>query len=141
MRSKYPERLENVPSIPGVDLTKFMHVVQDMETGLVYASDHGGPYERAHAFITQMVTGKPYRDPGPLNPLTADPSEVASMLEYLVIEFRPDLEDHPRLGRACEALAGNMGSSNNQKVLGDCETNYDRWDIMLETAIGGLDRK
>ena len=61
------------------------------------------------------------------------------MLRYLIAYYRRDLLKHPDVDAACRGLAENLKSPNNQKQLKRRKTNYERWDIMIETLIELLD--
>lgn len=112
-----------------------MVVHHDVETGEVLCSENGGPFVRAHAAIRAMVTGEPYRDPGPINPLTAGKAEVRSMLLYLARYYQPSLANHPDLtseaNNVIEALRGPIYSGS----LSELSNNYERWDRFTSELI------
>ena len=126
-------------------------IIFNEETGDVLMSEDGGPYERAHAFIKAMVTGTVYRDPGQLNPVAsyavrrspqrkaAHDAEVVSMMRYLIDYYRTDLLTHPALDRVLEEIAAVNDSPAARKGLSALNTNYDRWDLLIESVVDCLD--
>jgi len=127
------------------------HVVADADTGESYTSHDGGPFERSHAWVEAMVNGTEYRDPGKLNPLikwTAARSPTAkrqhdervlSMLEYLITYYRRDLTNHLNFNRTCGRLVAHLTDAHIRQKLKACDTNYDRWDLLIEHVVGSLD--
>jgi hypothetical protein len=125
------------------------HVVFN-EAGHVLVSENGGPYEPAHAIIRAMVMGTEYRDPGKLNPVAsyavsrspqrkvAHCAEVVSMMRYLIDYYRADLLTHPALDRVLEEMAVAIHRPTARKTLSALNTNYDRWDLLIESVVDCL---
>jgi hypothetical protein len=156
--SSFNEALQNDPmQKAGADLcaagVPINRVIFNEETGDVLMSENGGPYERAHAFIKAMVTGTVYRDPGQLNPAASyavrrspqrkatHDAEVVSMMRYLLDYYRADLLTHPALDRVLEEMAAVNDSPAARKGLSALDTNYDRWDLLIESVVDNLDSR
>ena len=126
-------------------------IIFNEETGDVLLSEDGGPYEPAHAFIKAMVTGSVYRDPDQLNPVASyavrrspqrkasHDAEVVSIMRYLIDYYRADLLTHPALDHVLEEITLAIHRPATRKTLSALNTNYDRWDLLIESVVDCLD--
>ncbi|KMO40644.1 hypothetical protein VQ02_07330 [Methylobacterium variabile] len=113
--------------------------ITDADTGQTMVSYDGGEtYERAHALIESMVTGKPYIDPGKVDPRDADAELTIHVCKYLVEHYRRDLLEHKLLE---EAVSGILASARNDRRgwMARQSDNYGRWDLLLESLFEWLD--
>lgn len=113
--------------------------ITDEDTGQTMVSFDGGEtYERAHALIESMIKGKPYIDPGKVDPRNADAELTTRVCQHLVERYRPDLLEHEWLD---EAAAGFLASARADRRGGMARQadNYRRWDLVLESLFEALD--
>lgn len=113
--------------------------ITDEDTGQTMVSFDGGEtYERAHALIESMITGKPYIDPGKVDPRNADAELTTHVCKYLVEHYRRDLLEHELLD---EAVSGILASARADRRGGMAHQsdNYRRWDVVLESLFEWLD--
>jgi hypothetical protein len=68
-------------------------------------------------------------------------AEVVSMMRYLVDYYRADLLTHPAFDRVLEEMAVVIHSPTARKRLSALNTNYDRWDLLIESVVDCLGRQ
>jgi hypothetical protein len=118
-----------------------MVIMHDINTGKVTSSEDGGPFQPAHAAIRSMVTGAPYRDPGLVDPATADDDGLRTMLRYLIDYYRDDLLEDPNFDEAIEATIRAIHSPSSQATLARIPDNYQRWDRIVEAFLDSFDEE
>lgn len=116
-------------------------------------SEDGGPLKKAHPYITAMIMGTSYLDPGNHNPLPSinvcsDPIKklkhnkfVDEMLDYLfsIIETINKYPDCPSYPYVKSKFINALYQPISRKVLSDKSTNYDRWDSLINNITDVLD--
>lgn len=113
----------------------------DDQTKTVRISEDGGAtFERAPGALEAALTGGPYVDPGPHDPLDGDTIENRSVLEYIIFYYRRDLVGHrlfksaigPFLETAQKNVAFRQAMQNHN--------NYTCWDCIAESLTEYLDQ-
>ena len=61
------------------------------------------------------------------------------MMKYLIDYYRADLLTHPALDRVLEEIAAVNDSPAARKGLSALNTNYDRWELLIQSVVGCLD--
>jgi hypothetical protein len=113
--------------------------ITDEDTGQTMVSFDGGEtYERAHALIESMITGKPYIDLGKVDPRDADAELTTRVCKYLVEHYRRDLLEHELLDEAAAGFLASARADRNGGMARQAD-NYGRWDIVVESLIEWLD--
>lgn len=113
--------------------------ITDEDTGQTMVSFDGGETcERAHALIESMITGKPYIDPGKVDPRDADAELTIRVCQQLVERYRPKLLEHELLDEAAAGFLASARADRNGGMVQQAD-NYGRWDIVVESLIEWLD--
>ncbi|TXN73440.1 hypothetical protein [Methylobacterium sp. WL6] len=116
-------------------------IMHDVNTGAVTSSENGGPFMPTHAAIRSIVMGVPYRDPGLVDPATAEDDEVGSMLRYFTDYYRGDLLNHPYFDEAIKATIRGIHRPSVRQMLSDLEDNYQRWNRVVEAFLEAFDEE
>jgi len=119
--------------------TPMNRVVHDVRTNRVMISENGASFEQAPAAIASMFTGVSYRDPGLLDPVTAENAEVRSMLSQLIDYYWPELLEHSRIDAALDAMIRSIHHPTSQRTLLRLSTNYERWDRIIESLFDSFE--
>jgi hypothetical protein len=61
------------------------------------------------------------------------------MMRYLIDYYRADLLTHPALDHVLEEMTIAIHRPAARKILSALNTNYDRWDLVIESVVDCLD--
>jgi hypothetical protein len=114
-------------------------VIADAATGQTMVSSDGGEtYERAHALVESTVVGRPYFDPGKVDPRDADAQLTTCVCKYLVGYYRPDLLRSELLAPTMSGILASARADREGGMARQAD-HYGRWDVVLESLFGWLD--